>query len=31
MVVSTLSHGVEGLGGRYMVVGALSEMGAKIG
>ena len=26
MVVSTLSHCVEGLGGRHVVVGALSEL-----
>ena len=31
MVVSTLSHCVEGLGGRYMVVGALSAQGANLG
>ena len=31
VVVSTLSHCVEGLGGRYIVVGALSELGAQIG
>ena len=30
MVVSTLSHCVEGLGDRYVVVGALSALEANI-
>ena len=30
MVVSTLSHCVDGLGGRYVVVGALSALEANI-